>query len=337
MSFHRWLQNLRAALTPSRGERPQRGSPWAATYRPNLEVLEGRLTPSFTWMGTFSAGPTPPYAVVTGDFNNDGTIDVATAADTFNLLPGNGDGWLWSPVPIADFPPIPPEQPADFTSDGIPDLISVNGLGGGVVVRPGRGDGTFGDPIYSGDSGHDGLVAWKTVDLNGDGRLDLVLAYSTMDMGGMGSSLLGRGDGTFGQWEDFGLGLDPRTLAIGDFDNDGRVDLLVVDSEGAPLLLHNQEGHAGHWFGARLIGTHANRSGYGAVVTATMAGRSLVRACRADGSYMSCSDARVHVGLGAATRVDSLTVRWPGGHVDTFHDLPADRYVTLRESHPAPE
>jgi hypothetical protein len=128
-----------------------------------------------------------------------------------------------------------------------------------------------------------------------------------------------------------------RGLAVGDIDNDGRVDLLIVDSEGAPLLLHNQEVHAGHWFGARLIGTHANRSGYGAVVTASVGGRSLVRACRADGSYMSSSDARVHIGLGAATRVESLTVRWPGGHVDTFHDLPADRYVTLREGHPTAE
>jgi len=122
-----------------------------------------------------------------------------------------------------------------------------------------------------------------------------------------------------------------RGLALGDLDNDGRLDLLIADAEGAPLLLHNQESRTGHWLGVRLVGTHANRGGYGAVLTATTGGRSLVRACRADGSYMSSSDSRVHFGLGAATQVETLAIRWPGGHVDTLHNLPADRYVTIRE------
>jgi enediyne biosynthesis protein E4 len=121
-----------------------------------------------------------------------------------------------------------------------------------------------------------------------------------------------------------------RGLATGDLDNDGRVDLLVTDAEGAPLLLHNQGSPAGHWLGVRLVGTRANRSGYGALLTAAAGGRTLLRHCHADGSYLSSSDPRVHFGLGA-DRLDSLTIRWPGGRVETLHDLPVDRYVTVQE------
>src|SRR5262249_47473272 len=107
-------------------------------------------------------------------------------------------------------------------------------IGGDVAaVRPGRGDGTFGDPIYSSiNAGIDGLVAWRTADLDGDGLLDLVLAYSTMDMGTMGRTHLGNGDGAFGNMGIFGCGLrlsvSSRPLAIGDFNNDGRPDIVAM-------------------------------------------------------------------------------------------------------------
>jgi hypothetical protein len=219
MSFNIWLQNLRSALKSGRGQRQPRNSQRVATHRPHLEVLEDRLTPSFDCVGDFATGTAAPYAMVTGDFNNDGFLDVATAAETYTLLLGEG-GWLGSPVPIADFPLIPPDPPTDFTSDGIADQLSISGDGGVAAVRPGRGDGTFGDPIYSTiNAGIDGLVAWRTADLNGDGRLDLVLAYSTMDMGTRGSTHLGNGDGTFGNWDIFGfnlkLSVSSGSLAVG--------------------------------------------------------------------------------------------------------------------------
>src|SRR5437763_4550020 len=80
MSFHSWLQNLRSALAPRRGQRQhrRRASPRAATLRPNVELLEDRLTPSLTSAGEFLVGPIP-QAVVTADFNNDGRLDLATA------------------------------------------------------------------------------------------------------------------------------------------------------------------------------------------------------------------------------------------------------------------
>ena len=122
-----------------------------------------------------------------------------------------------------------------------------------------------------------------------------------------------------------------RGLAVGDFDNDGRVDALVVDSEGAPLLLHNERRPVGHWLSLTLTGTKSNRDGIGALVTATAGGLTQTRLCHTDGSYLSASDKRVHLGLGKARRVERLRIQWPRGHTDTWHDLSADRSLTLRE------
>ena len=122
-----------------------------------------------------------------------------------------------------------------------------------------------------------------------------------------------------------------RGLAIGDFDNDGRMDALVVDSEGAPLLLHNETAPAGHWLSVKLEGTRSNRDGIGALVTATAAGLTQTRLCHTDGSFLSASDRRVHLGLGRASQVERLSIRWPSGHTDVWHDLRGDRQITLTE------
>lgn len=122
-----------------------------------------------------------------------------------------------------------------------------------------------------------------------------------------------------------------RGLAIGDFDNDGRMDALVVDSEGEPLLLHNETPHAGHWLMLRLIGRKGNRDAYGAEVTVETATRTLFRHCHTDGSYLSSSDPRVHFGLGEESVVRKVTIRWPGGGVQTFGNLAADRILTVEE------
>ncbi|HLV81518.1 MAG TPA: CRTAC1 family protein [Chthonomonadaceae bacterium] len=121
-----------------------------------------------------------------------------------------------------------------------------------------------------------------------------------------------------------------RGLAIGDFDNDGRMDVLVVESEGAPLLLHNETPNTGHWLEVKLQGVKSNRDGIGALVTFEAAGRKLLRLCHTDGSYMSASDRRVHCGLGAATSA-TVQVKWTDGHQDTYKDIPADQIITLWE------
>ena len=122
-----------------------------------------------------------------------------------------------------------------------------------------------------------------------------------------------------------------RGLAIGDYDNDGRVDALAVDSEGAPLLLHNGSAPVGHWLELSLVGTKSNRDGYGAFVTVTANGLPQTRLCHADGSYLSSSDKRVHLGLGSAVRAETLTVHWPSGQTDTLHQVAADQQLTIQE------
>jgi hypothetical protein len=141
-----------------------------------------------------------------------------------------------------------------------------------------------------------------------------------------------------------------RGLAVGDYDNDGRMDALVVDSEGPPRLLHNETGTgrqaaggkngssavpnapACHWLGLTLIGTgRSNRDAYGASVTLEAGSQRQVRLCRTDGSYLSASEKRVHIGLGPAAQVEKLTVRWPSGRVESYAPVQADRYLMLRE------
>jgi hypothetical protein len=122
-----------------------------------------------------------------------------------------------------------------------------------------------------------------------------------------------------------------RGLAIGDFDNDGRMDALVVDSEGEPILLHNETPAVGHWLEVRLIGVKSNRDGIGALVTVHAGALTLLRQCTTGGSYMSASDKRVHFGLADATVADRVTIRWPSGHVDTYKDVKPDQIITIRE------
>ena len=122
-----------------------------------------------------------------------------------------------------------------------------------------------------------------------------------------------------------------RGLAVGDFDNDGRVDVLVVDAEGTPLLLHNESVPVGHWLSLKLVGTRSNRDGIGASVTVVAGGLTQTRTCHTDGSFLSASDVRVHVGLGQATSVPTLTVSWPSGQRDVFHHVQADQSLRLVE------
>ncbi len=121
-----------------------------------------------------------------------------------------------------------------------------------------------------------------------------------------------------------------RGLSVGDYDNDGRVDALVVNSEGAPLLLHNEVPDAGNWLSLRLEGKRSNRDGYGATVIVEADGRKFLRHCHSDGSYLSASDKRIHVGLGSADTA-RVTVQWSDGDKQVFESLSANRLHLLQE------
>ena len=119
-----------------------------------------------------------------------------------------------------------------------------------------------------------------------------------------------------------------RGLAIGDYDNDGKPDVLIVDSNGAPLLLHNETKESGNFLGVALSDP-SGASPLGADVRLTVGGRTLMRHCHTDGSYMSASDPRILFGLGATEKAGRLTVSWPGGGTETWENLPVDRYHRL--------
>ena len=119
-----------------------------------------------------------------------------------------------------------------------------------------------------------------------------------------------------------------RGLAAGDFDNDGRVDVLVVDSDGTPLLLKNETAPPGNFVGIALSRSD-NRSPLGATLILKSGERTWVRHCHTDGSYMSASDPRVVFGIGALTRADTVTVKWPNGGQDIYTDLPVNKYTKI--------
>jgi hypothetical protein len=124
-----------------------------------------------------------------------------------------------------------------------------------------------------------------------------------------------------------------RGVAAGDLDNDGRVDLVVVHRDGAAALLWNRA-RGGHRLGLRLRGMRSGRTPIGARVTCRVGQQSIVRWLTSGTGYLSAHDPRLWFGLGGATRVDRLEVRWPSGAIQSWTDLPADRILAVEEGNP---
>ena len=131
----------------------------------------------------------------------------------------------------------------------------------------------------------------------------------------------------------FSKSLAARGLALGDFDNDGNVDVLIATNNAAPMLLRNNGGRQNHWLGVRLIGTTANIDAIGAKLTYQAGDLHRHHFKVGGGSYLSSHDPRVVLGLGQQKKIDWLEVKWPNPskRVERFTDLPIDRYVTIVE------
>jgi hypothetical protein len=241
----------------------------------------------------------------------------------------------------------------DFDGDGRLDLAVTNFLGESTTLYHNHGGGRFSDRTAAA-----GLAAptrfmlgfgLAALDANNDGLLDLVQANGHVDdyrpavphampaqlfLGERSGKLVDVSDRAGSPWKVPRLG---RGLAVGDVDNDGRTDVVLV-SENAPLaLLHNESTSQYHSLTLSLEGAASNRDAVGARVAVTVAGRTRVAARLGGGSYLSASDHRLHFGLGPARTVDRVEVTWPSGRRDRYHGLAADAGYRLHEGDLAPK
>ncbi len=125
-----------------------------------------------------------------------------------------------------------------------------------------------------------------------------------------------------------------RGSATGDFNNDGRADLLLVDYEGPPMLLENRSQTPHHWLSLELRAAAPNVFAYGARATAHAGGEVWVSEVSPASSYLSSSDPRIHWGLGPFEQLEKLVIRWPSGEEQTFDNLPADQFLRITEGQP---
>jgi hypothetical protein len=193
------------------------------------------------------------------------------------------------------------------------------------------------------------LVKWGTgfVDFDNDGWLDVFVAnghvYPQVDaiVGGVKyrepmQLFLNKHDGTFEDISDAsGVGkifpASRRGAAFGDINNDGNIDILVLNIGEPPTLLLNTTQNGSHRVLFKLVGVKSNRAAIGARVTITSPSFTQFNEVRSGGSYISQNDLRVHFGLGSDTSMSKVVVSWPSGQVDAINDLPADFLYTITE------
>ena len=243
----------------------------------------------------------------------------------------------------------------DYDGDGDLDLFVTHFSDDYNTLYRNDGGGYFSDVTFRSGLGAASMpwVGWGTAfaDLDNDADLDLFVAnghvYPVVDDHDLGTSyaqpnlvFANQGRGVYDDASAVaGPGLRVRKVsrgtAFGDYDDDGDVDILVLNADDTPTLLRN-DGAGGHWLGVRLRGRTSNRDGVGARIRVTAGGRTQVREVRAGASFLSSNDLRAHFGLGAATSVDRLAVSWPSGSVQILEALPVDRYLLIDEK-PDPE
>jgi hypothetical protein len=242
----------------------------------------------------------------------------------------------------------------DFDNDGDEDLFITELTAQGSTLYVNAGTGLFEDQsarqgIHVPSLAYTGFgAAW--LDFDNDGWLDLaaVNGYVTLNLEALGPDnpfplqqrkqvFRNRRTGGFEDVTDragaiFQLAEVSRGAAFGDIDNDGDVDILVGNAAGPARLLINQIGSRHHWLGLRLVGQLARRDMVGARVAVTLPnGSTAWRRARADGSYASANDPRVLVGLSESAAPVRVRIIWPSGRVETWSEVPTDRYTTLQE------
>ena len=320
---------------------------------------DGTFTEVSKQSGVSAAAGSYPMTTVAADYDNDGWPDIYVACDST-------PSWLFHNQHDGTFREQALERGVALSEDGLEqagmgvgigdydldgnlDIFKTNFADDTNVLYHNDGKGNFDDvTIRSGLGVETRYVGWGTgiVDLDNDGFPDLFVAtgsvYPEVEKKVPAypfrtPRLVFRnlGDGRFEELsEEAGSGIvEPhasRGCAFGDFDNDGDMDVLVINLNEPPSLLRNDLSGSGHWLKVLLIGVKSNRSAIGSRVTARYGNRVQAQEVLAQSSFYSVNDRRMHFGLGAET-VAHLTVRWTNGNVDTVPNVAAEQLVVIRE------
>jgi enediyne biosynthesis protein E4 len=304
--------------------------------------------------------PGKGLGIAIGDFDRDGKIDIAVANDsmleflyrnrgngTFEEvgLPAeiavDGEGRTYAGMGI-DF--------QDFNGDGLPDLVITNLANQKYALYINNGDGSFTYDSYMTGIGGMTLLhsGWGIhfLDYDNDGRKDLLVAQGhDLDTIQLNYPQLrykepmllahntGKGfvDVSSQSGDVFHQAWVARGLAVGDIDNDGRIDAVVTTNDGPAYLLRNETPTSNHWITLTLVGHRSNRDGIGAEIKITTSLGAQYNIVSTAGSYLSSGDRRAHFGIGSDTNVKTIEIHWPSGIVQTLKDLPADQILKIDE------
>jgi hypothetical protein len=311
------------------------------------------------------AEPGKGLGIAFADYDRDGRLDIFVANDSMPefLYHNKGDG-TFEEVALRSGVAVDGEGHtyagmgvdfADYNNDGLPDLVVTALASQMYALYRNNGDGTFTYDSYpsglgrmtmkhSGwgvrfiDYGNDG---WKGLLINQGHDLDTV-QLTFPDLRYKEPMLLARNTGkgfedvSAQAGEIFQKTWVGRGLAVGDIDNDGRLDAVVTSNDGALYVLHNSTATQNHWLTLELIGHRSNRDAIGAEIKLTTAKGSQWATVTTAGSYLSSSDKRVHFGLGPETVVRTIDIRWPSGIRQTMKDVRVDQILKIEEPSAGP-
>ena len=299
-------------------------------------------------------------AVAWLDFDGDGLLDICTANDLHPtaLLRNSGKG---------TFTNVAVEAGVAYGADGVStsgmgialgdydhsgrESLFISNLHGQVYSlfrNEGGGQFTFASIDAGVREGTIRRTGWGVAffDFDRDSWLDLVCSNGNVheelaeelpgiDYAQPKTLFRNRGDGAFEDITDrsgaMTLARVGRGLAVGDYDNDGRPDVLCVNRNQRADLFRNVSSDANRWISLRLVGVRSNRDGAGAKVWITAGGIRQFAECRLGSSYASSSDKRLHFGLGAHDRVSNIEIKWPSGLRDEYRDLESGRFYAISE------
>ncbi len=307
--------------------------------------------------------PNGYYGLTTiwADFNNTGRPDIYVANDsTAAFLYRNDGNGKFTEIGLESGAALGEDgheqagmgvAVGDYLHSGRPSLAVSDFSSDNTPLYRNDGNWDFQDVSYAAGIGLPSVpfVKWGIafVDLNDDGWLDLVTVAGHVypQINSLPSSAhyrepklvqFNQGDGSFCDASDqAGPGIllpqVSRGLAVGDLFNDGNMDLVIENLEGSPQILRNPGIPGQHWVSFELAGTKSNRMAIGARLKLTAGGMTQTDEIHSGGSYLSQSDQRLHFGLGNATRIDSLEIRWPSGKIETLQNLDANKFYSILE------